>query len=101
MMQVDDEVEIFLFQFLLELRQGIVQGVNFIQMRVEFQQAGELLFGEKMDFRTRQAGFQAAEHRTAQDNVADGGKTDDQDFQASESWDSSFLCCAVSPFTTI
>lgn len=81
MVQINDLVVLFLFQAGQQGRRHFLFERKYaIHVWICLQDARKSVFCQKMHLRARLF-LQATQHRRSQDNVANGGKTKDQDFQ--------------------
>jgi hypothetical protein len=84
-MKINDQIEIFLFQLKDGLRKIVVKEMNPVNVRIEFQEREELLFCQEVDLSFRSLFFNAPANRRGKNNVPNGRKADNQDFQSRSS----------------
>lgn len=80
MMKIDNSLECAIIQFIMTLERRLIKQVKAVDIGIILKNRGERFPCEVMYFRIRQLRFQTTDHRRRQDDIADGGKAEDEEF---------------------
>lgn len=86
-MQVDDLIVFLRLELMQHQFKAVPEYMDLIQVRIGRKYPCKCLFGEEMDLGIRHFLTQATDDRCGQHDIADGGKTDDQEFHETVLWE--------------